>query len=414
MAIGPSTRTGSADGASLAAIVGSRLLANAVIRIPYVFLAAFSSGLALPVPAMTAILGLRELGGVASLGIGRWADHGNERRSVVACGFAAGLTTLAAGFFTGPTAFAIVMAGNGVFLFGAGAAQSSWVAHRVAFGRRSRVLGITELTWGGAFLLGAPLCAWLIEVGGWRLPFRVLGVALLIGAAVLWHTLEPDATPDRRDAPTPWRALLRTGRRSWGVVGFNVAQPFSQMLVFAVAGDWFVEHLGMSLSGLGANTVLVGAGEILGTLGTVAFADRIGPARAGILGMALVVPTTAALGLVGGNAALGVALLVVTAVGMEFGFVSAFPLLTEIAPDSRAAAIGGGIALMTISRAVAAATAGWLYATAGIGVSGICAAMISAVAAWCLWRGGAVEPGSTDAVSPNRSRSGRTPFERPR
>lgn len=362
-----------------------RWVGNSITRIPYVFVTAFSAGLGVPLTTMTTILGIRELGGAASLGIGRWADHGHERRAQVTCAIAGGALAVLAGFADRPLVFALCLVGSGVFVFGLLAAQTSWVSHRVPFERRARALGITELTWGGAFFAAAPLAARLIDVGGWQLALRVFGAVLIAGGVVTHAVLPADRhTHEGADPPARWGEVFAAARRHSGVVAYNVLQPFAQMLVFAVAGDWFVQHLGMSLTGLGANTLLIGVGEITGTAATVAFADRVGPARAGIAGMAIVIPCAASLGLVGSHAALGVALLVAVALGMELSFVSAFPLLTEIAPDSRAAMIGAGIALMTVSRAASAVAAGWLYEAGGITASGLTAAGIAALAALSL------------------------------
>lgn len=371
--------------AGLGTIVAVRWVGNAITRIPYVFLTAFSAGLGVPLTTMTTILGVRELGGIASLGIGRWSDHGHERRAQVTCAFAGGALAVLAGFTSEPLLFAALLVGCGVAVFGLLAAQTSWVAHRVPFERRARAVGITELTWGAAFFLAAPLSAWLIDLGGWQLPLRVFGAALLAGGALTFAVLPADHRSDQSMAPPArWAEVAAAARRHAGVVAYNVLQPFAQMLVFAVAGDWFVQHLGMSLTGLGANTLLIGAGEITGTAATVLFADRVGPARSGIAGMTVAVPCAAALGLVGADAALGVALLVGVAIGMELSFVSAFPLLTEVAPESRAAMIGAGIALMTVSRAVAAVAAGWIYEAGGITASGLTAAGVAVLAALAL------------------------------
>lgn len=385
-------------GPALPTILGVRLVGNTIIRFPYVFVTAISTGLGIPIATTTALLGARELAGIASLGIGRWADHGHERRAQAACAAGAGSCVLAAGFAPSTALFSIALIAGGIGLFGAAAAQSSWVSHRVAFERRARIIGITELTWGGAFLLGAPLSAWLVQVGGWRLPFRVFGALLVVGAAITWVVLPTDSPSDGdAEAPAKWAEFLGAARRSWGIVAYNALQPFAQMLIFAVAGDWFVQKLGMSLTGLGANTLLVGAGELVGTAGTVAFADRIGPRRAGIAGMMLVAPAAACMGLVGSNAAIGVALLVVIALGMEFSFVSAFPLATELLPTSRGAMIGATLALMTLARAVSASVAGWLYETAGIAATGLVAATLATLAGAALWTSGRSDQSSENA-----------------
>jgi predicted MFS family arabinose efflux permease len=135
----------------------------------------------------------------------------------------------------------------------------------------------------------------------------------------------------------------------------------------------------MSLSGLGLNTALLGVGELTGTLASAWGADRFGKRSCAIAGIALLVPGCAALSLVGHGAAAGVGLLVAIAVGFELSWVSALPLLTEIAPQERAATLGAFFAASTVSRAVSSAVSGWLYTWGGITAIGFTAAGVAAL-----------------------------------
>ncbi len=362
---------------SLRALLSVRLVANVFHRFPYVLLTPLSGGLGVSVGATTTVLGLRELGGLASPMIGRWADAGHARRAMTWCAAGTGLLCLAV--WAGPPLwlFAVVMVLSGVSKTGNDVSQSAWIAHRVPFERRGRVLGFTELTWGGAFLVGIPACAWLTDRYGWRAPFAVLGVALVVGAAWLWSSTPPDAVEDPLDT-TSWRDW-RPPEGSLGLFGFAVLQPFAQMMVFAVAGDWFVTSLGMSLSGLGLNTALLGVGEVLGTLTSASAADRIGKRVAAMIGVGILVPCCAAMGLVGDRAVVGVVLLVVVAIGFELSWVSALPLFTEVAPDRRASMLGAFFAVSTVSRAISSAVSGWIYTAGGIATVGIVTSTVAAV-----------------------------------
>jgi predicted MFS family arabinose efflux permease len=242
---------------------------------------------------------------------------------------------------------------SGVSKTGNDTSQSAWIAHQVPFERRGRVLGLTELTWGGAFLLGIPACAWLTDRWDWRAPFVVIGVALVAGGAWLW-AVTPDERAEEPPPHVPWHRW-RPPSGSLGLFGFALLQPFAQMMVFAVAGDWFVTSLGMSLSGLGINTALLGVGEVVGTLTSAWAADRIGKRVAAMAGVAILVPGCAVMGLVGDRAVFGVVLLVIVAVGFELSWVSALPLFTEVAPERRAAMLGAISPVSTPSRAVTSA-----------------------------------------------------------
>src|SRR5690349_19573620 len=67
----------------LVPIIAARLGGNILIRFPYTFGTAISRGLGIDIDTLTAILGVRELGGLAAPAIGHVADRGHERRTMV-------------------------------------------------------------------------------------------------------------------------------------------------------------------------------------------------------------------------------------------------------------------------------------------------------------------------------------------
>jgi predicted MFS family arabinose efflux permease len=119
-------------------------------------------------------------------------------------------------------------------------------------------------------------------------------------------------------------------------------------------------------------------------------ADRFGPRRMAICGMVLACPLALLLGTVGGHVWYGVALLVLMSVGVEFSFVSALPIITELDPGARAAAIGLATVVITVARAASSAISGFVYVHAGIGVTGVVGSVAFALAAFALWT--VVEP----------------------
>ena len=371
--------------AALATFGSTRLLGNTFIRFPFVLITPLARGLGIPIESATALLGIRELGGLVSPVLGHYADEGHERRVILGSGMAtaAACAAIAAG---GPVwlVTALFVAG-GAAKNGIDTAQNAWIGHRVPFDQRGRTLGAVETAWSGAFLIGVPICAWLTDWGDWRTPYLVLGIAMALMSVVMAKVMGPDR-PTESDQTAPIGELLRWRPPSgtWGLYAFACLHPFAQMLVFAVAGDWFVDRLGMSLAGLGFNTLLIGVGELTGTSLTIAFADRIGTRRAAIIGIVLMAPLSALLGAVSSNATLAVALLVALAIAFEFAFVSALILFTEFAPGSRGAGIGSIFAVITVSRALSAVAAGFIYVHLGIGLVGALAAAASVLGALAM------------------------------
>ncbi len=367
-------------GAALASIIAARFGGNLLIRFPYTFLTTLSRAFGIPLDTMTTLLGARELGGLVSPAIGRVADRGHERSTMVGAAAVAGVATIAVSADPPLWVVSVLLIGGGIAKFGLDTSQGAWVAHRVPLARRGRIFGIVELSWALALLVGVPICGALVETWGWRSMFRFSG-ALLIATAVLMRiSVRPDR-PERSD--TPRRPRFR--RELAGVWLYSALQPFAQMFVFAVYGDWFATTLRMSPARLSLMSILIGLGELGGTGLSALFADRVGKRRAALGGILLAAPVVATLGFVGTHELLAVTLMVVVAVGLEFSFVSALPLIAELDPAARASAIGLAIALGTGARAASAALGGVVYVSAGIGATGAITAVTCCLGAAALW-----------------------------
>lgn len=375
---------------TLGTILANRGIANAFIRFPYVLITPLTVGLGISLSTATALLGIRELGGLLAPLAGRQADRGHERSTMVACGLLTAAGSAFATLGSNVVIFCVMMTIGGAAKIGSDSAQSAWVGHRVPFSRRGRVLGLTELSWGGAFLVGVPACAWLTDGFGWQAPYIILGGALALASLATRIVAPPDEVIAVEDQRT---GRWMPPRASIGLFAYAFLQPFAQMMVFAVAGDWFVTAFGLSLSGLGTGALLIGLGEIVGTLATVWAADHFGKKRSTVAGLVPVIPALLVLGWVGGNQVLGVGLIVLAAIGFEFSFVAALPLFTEIDPTARASAVSATFATATFSRAISSALAGIIYVWGGIAANGV-------VAATCLILGagivafGVQEPGT--------------------
>jgi len=358
---------------------------NLLLRFPYAFLTAISHGLGLRLDTTTALLGIRELGGLASPAIGAVADRGHERRAMVTCAVLAGISTVAIAGHPALWLVTILLIIGGIAKFGSDTAQTAWIGHRVPFEQRGRIFGVVELSWAFAFIAGVPVCAWLEGHWGWQAMFIFSGGFLMVSGLATRFVVPADQPEQVEKGRRP-----RLSGPLVGMYAYVALQPFAQMFVFAVYGDWFVKHLHMSNARLGLSTLLIGIGEGVGTVLTALVADRLGPRRSAIAGMLLAAPLALLLGAVGGHVWFGVALLVVMSAGVEFSFVSALPIITELDPGARAAAIGLATVVITVARAASSAISGYVYVHAGIAVTGIVGAVAFGLAAFALWT--VVEP----------------------
>ena len=164
-------------------------------------------------------------------------------------------------------------------------------------------------------------------------------------------------------------------------------QPFAQMLVFAVIGDWFVKSLALSTPKIGVITFSLGLAELVGTLAVVAVAKRLNPLIGGAVAMAACALLFGLMALDTTNAVLGVGLLLVADVALEFGFVSVLPAVADLNGASRGKSFGNAFAVVTGSRAIASVSAGALYVVGGFSLTAVVAALLCLLGAAMLWAG---------------------------
>ena len=357
----------------------ARFTGNVALRFVYPFLPAISRGLGISLEAAGWALTLRDLTGLAALRLGRLVDRGRKRPAMVLGLVAMAGACLLAGVSGGFVLFAAAMVVFGLAKVGYDTAMTAWLGDAVPYARRGRITGITELSWAGSFLLGVPVMGLLIEWMGWRSPFVALFALNLATAVAVAARLSPDTVrrppPRRRWRPPPGAVPVFV---ALGLINLSI------QLVFVVYGAWFENTFGLSIATIGAVSILIGAGELAGSGATVALTDRLGKRRSILVGTLVMIPPLALLGSVNGSAAAGVALVGLAAAGYEFAQVSAFPLVSELDPTARGAAVGVAIASFTVARAIGTPLGIWLYTTQGIGPTGLVAAASAAVCAALL------------------------------
>jgi predicted MFS family arabinose efflux permease len=357
--------------------IAARFLSNLGFRLVFPFLPTIARGLDTSLGTVGLALSVREVTGLAGLPLGAATDRGRHRRMMAGAilVFAGGCLLAAAS--PGVVVFAIAMAATGIGKVAFDAAMGAWIGEHVPFGQRGRITGITELSWAGAFLIGVPIVAVLIEWGGWRTPFLVLAGANALVAVALWRRLEPDHPLAGERRPLLSRLAPGVGP----LVVAVAAIVLGHQLVLVTFGAWFEDAFGLDVGGLGVLAIVLGVAELIGTVLTVAFTDRIGKARSVALGGLLMVPAAAAFG-VADTRLLAVVAVGVALLGFEYSFISALPYATEIDPEARGATLGLLLAAVTCTRAVGSVVGTQVYDGPGIGAVGAIAA--TAIAAGVL------------------------------
>ena len=372
-----------------------RTAVNAPVRIIYPFLPSIARGLEISLTAASQLVTLRMVAGLAAPLLGLLADrYGRRRVMEVALSLFALASLLMAGVGTlAAAAVAFALYGLAKALYDP--AVHAYVGDQVPYHERSRAVGILELSWSGAWLLGVPASGLLIERFGWRAPWAALIVLGLLGLTLTCVSLPSTSRPAARRrggsfvASTigTWRNLLR--RRS---VAALLATSFLLTMAievpFIVYGAWLETSFGLSLGTLGLASTVVGVAEAAAELGSAAITDRLGKKRSvlvGLLGLAaslIALPWLSRLGLVAALA--GVMLMLLN---FEFGIVSLLPLATELAPEARASLFSLTVTAFSLSRILAALVGGWLWQWQTIALNAGVGAVCALLAALLLARG---------------------------
>ena len=385
----------------LPVILVARTTLNAASRIVYPFLPSIARGLDISLASAGGLVTLRMVAGLAAPFLGPLADL-RSRRGIMELALlvfcVAGL--LLAGIGTLPAAaVAFTLYGLSKILYDP--TMHAYVGDTVPYPGRARAIGILELAWSGAWLIGVPAAGFLIERFGWRAPWGVLVGMGLVSLALTRLALPPGRKPPgsaMKGQPVAillatWRDLLRR-RRVWVLLLTSLLMTVAMEAPFIVYGAWLEAAFGLSLSTLGLASIVVGLAELGGEFGTALLTDRFGKRRSVLLGLLvlaaglLLLPVLARQGLA---AALGgIALIVLS---FEFAVVSLLPLATELVPEARASLLSLNMTAFSLGRILGAVMGSWLWQghAGAIALNAIAGAVCALLAA-ILMQWGMVEP----------------------
>jgi predicted MFS family arabinose efflux permease len=383
----------------LTIILLGRTVVNVPSRVVYPFLPAIARGLGVSLTLATRLTSLRVVAGLTAPLLGPLSDRFGRRR-LMELGLVlftlAGIVLAGQGFWrlTGSgmvTAVAVAFVLYGLAKAIYDPAVLAYLGDSVPYARRARAVGVSELSWSAAWLLGVPATGFLMERFGWRAPWTALVFLGILGAGITRLGL-----PNTRSAMQiaqggqlmssmlkTWVVLLRR-RKAALVLTTTLLLMAAVELPLIVYGVWLETTFGLSLGALGLASTVIGLAEAAGEVGTVVFTDRLGERRsvlAGMIGLTislLLLPWIARFGLA--PALAGVVLVMLS---FEFAYVSLLPLVSEVAPDARAALLSFNVTAASVGRLGAALVSSWLWRWQSIALQawlGGALAMIAAVA----------------------------------
>lgn len=387
-------------GPTLVRLVGAKTVANTALRWLPLFLPTLEPAFSATTTQLTTVLGVGELAGLSTVASGARLDRGRERLVLLTSMALLTASTLIALIGT-LTSFAISFFVLVLAVANYTVAGQTWISHRVAYGRRARALGLYETSWALALLVGAPSLAVLINLFGWRGPFVALAVASVVATVVIASTLprwapsesaavlEPAADgPGPMSAPaaaptsTPRRTPITA--RAWLVMVGSAATAMAGLGVFVVSGSWLDDAFGVPTGGIGAVAVGFGAAELVSSLASAGFADRIGKLRSTVAGLFVLLAGLLVMVSADARVVVGVAGILTFLLGFEYAFVTSLSLVSEAMPDARGTTLAVSNAVGTIARAAGAVGSGWLYSVHGISGTAALSAICAVGAIGCL------------------------------
>jgi len=392
--------TSRVDGPTLARLTAAKTVTNVALRWIPPFLPTLERAFGATTTQLTTVLGVGEAAGLSTIFVGRHLDRGRERTVMIAALGLVGASAVLALVGT-VTTFAISFFVLVLGVSNLTVAGQAWISHRVDYRWRARSLGLYETSWAIALLAGAPIVALLINVFGWRGPFVAIAVACVLAALLVATTL-PAPTPaphiDRLDASNPTRAHADGAGgavavdaasasitiTAWLVMIGSATTAMAGLSVFVISGTWLDDAFGVSTGGIGAVAMLFGATELVSSVGSAVFADRLGKLRTTLGGLGALLVGLAVM--VGADDRLwaGIIGLVVFLLGFELAFVVSLSLVSESMPDARGSTLAVGNAVGTVARASGAVLSGWLYGIHGVEGTAVLAATAAVVAMSCL------------------------------
>jgi predicted MFS family arabinose efflux permease len=213
-------------------------------------------------------------------------------------------------------------------------------------------------------------------------------MAALVGMVLIALRLPPELTapsgrPGTADLRRAWERLYRSRTaRTMLVVAFLVSMANDG--IFVIYGAWLEKNFRLSVTQLGLGSSVIGIAELCGEFMTVGLADRMGKPRALLTGIGLSMIAYIALPWTAISLPFALTGLFALFIAVEFTFVTALSMATEILPDQRATMMSGMLAVAGMGRMAGAITGGFLWVWHGATAVALLSAFLCGLAALAL------------------------------
>lgn len=347
--------------ANVGVLTFARFVGNTTYRFTAPFLAVIASGLGVSIGQLGVAVAISELVALAAPLIGRLIDVVARRRAMVV-----GLLVVAAGSIVVATSsntaqFALGLCIVSLGKIGYDVALGAWIADRVPWQRRSRVIGLTEVAWSASLLVGVSGLGLLVALTSWPAAYLVAAVAVLGAAAAVFRRLpaegdHPHLAHGHVHARIDWRVAVPTALAIGLLTG-------SAQFLFVTYGSWLDERFGFTPAGVAAVTFGLGALEFVASFVSMHRTDRWGKERCVMIGSALMAPMAAVVALGATHVWVLLPAFGVFLMGFELAIISGMPLGALLTPTRPATGLAVLVSAATLGRAIVAIPAtSWLEA----------------------------------------------------
>ncbi|MCP5101350.1 MAG: MFS transporter [Chloroflexi bacterium] len=371
----------------LVAISLARLFLNIGLRMVYPFAPALARGLGVQVTAVYRLITLRNFAGFLSPIFSPLSEKFGRRKimigSMLLLGIGCGVVAIWPAYWPLGVTLALISLAKVIY----DPAMQAYVGDVVPYKQRGRAIAVTELSWAGALLLGAPAVGLIIAKQGWRAPFIWLGVLGTVTAVFLWRTLPPSGSKNKQGATIRSMAsVIRHKPVIWAASIYILLAMGANEILFIVYGDWMESSFQLSLASLGVASGVIGGSEVIGEVFAGWSVDRFGKRpviiTAGVLNalMYAIIPFT-----IDGLTSALITLFVLF-LFFEITVVGGVPLMTELVPEARSVVMGMVLAFGALGRALGSLIGPLLWSAGGFVVNGMVAGLIMLVAIGILAR----------------------------
>ena len=392
---------------NLVPLTATRIVANTAYRFAPPFIAIIAGaeqGFDVSIARVGLVISISELAGFLAPLLGTFVDR-VARRTAMAVGLAGSLV----GILLMAIAPNLVVLCVGLTLlnllkscFDLG--MAAWIADRVPYDRRGRVVGLTETSWALSLLVGVSLLGLVTAVSTWRVACVIGAVA--IAACATWLDSSLRRSGDTVSGGTAATGVATSGdaspagtqtsgtraARAWLVPLSMFGLMGASQCLFVTFGDWLADDFDFGAGRIAAVGFALGAGELLSSVSSARYTDRIGKERSVALGALLMIP--AAIVLAGFDSLLAVGLmgLAVFIVGFEYAVVSMLPIATSLFAGAPGKGFGLVIGAGTFGRGVLTFVATSLYESGGIAGAALAGAVCAALSAVAIEAFSRVQP----------------------